>query len=63
MHKVDPRTTPYTAPALTRFGTFRELTRVGFSGLSDGFVLGDDDGPPATGCDVGAEGLAPICSR
>jgi hypothetical protein len=63
MHKVHPRTAPYAAPALTRFGTFRELTRVGFSGLSDGFVLGDDDGSTATGCDVGAEGLAPICSR
>lgn len=63
MSKLDRPTTSYAAPALTRFGTFRELTRVGFSGLSDGFVLGDDDGPPAAGCNVGAEGLARRCSR
>lgn len=61
-----PTTVPsargYTAPTLTRFGSFRELTRVGFSGLSDGFVLGDDT-PAVTGCNVGAEGLARACSR
>lgn len=63
MPNVHRRTTSYAAPALTRLGTFRELTQVGFSGLSDGFVLGDDDGPPAVGCNVGAERLAPPCSR
>lgn len=52
----------YATPALSRFGTFRELTQVGFSGLSDGFVLGDD-GSPVAGCNVGAEQLVPACSR
>ncbi len=62
MVEVVHHTRPYAAPAVTRLGTFRELTRVGFSGLSDGFVLGDAT-PPVTGCNVGAEGLAARCSR
>jgi hypothetical protein len=57
------QTGPYLAPTVQRLGTFRQLTRVGFNGMSDGFVLGDSpDGP--TGCDIGAEdGLAGPCSR
>jgi len=34
---------PYTRPAVHRFGTFREMTREGFSGnLDGGLILGPD---------------------
>ena len=38
-----PAPTPYEKPALTRFGTFRELTRSGRRGAGDAcFVLQPD---------------------
>ena len=38
-----PTPTPYEKPALTRFGTFRELTRSGRRGAGDAcFVLQPD---------------------
>ena len=45
----------YERPNLTRFGTMRQLTRVGFNQDSDGFVLGTPDGD-VTGNELGIEG-------
>jgi hypothetical protein len=48
----------YQKPKVERFGTFRELTQVGFNGTTDGFTIcgigggtgnelcGGPDGPP-----------------
>ena len=51
----------YEKPRVERFGTFRELTQVGFTGASDGFCIkgigtgndlcGGPNGPPCP--DVG----------
>ncbi len=47
----------YQKPKVERFGTFRELTQVGFNGTTDGFTIcgvnggtGNElcDGPPET---------------
>ncbi|MBA2686067.1 MAG: lasso RiPP family leader peptide-containing protein [Gemmatimonadaceae bacterium] len=47
----------YHKPKVERFGTFRELTQVGFNGTTDGFTIcganggtGNElcDGPPET---------------
>lgn len=38
----------YTKPTLERYGTFRELTQVGFQGASDGVTF-NGAGGPATG--------------
>lgn len=40
----------YRKPTLERFGTFRELTQVGFQGASDGVTF-QGAGGPATGND------------
>lgn len=36
----------YSKPKVERFGTFRELTQVGFNGTTDGFTI----------CGIGASG-------
>jgi hypothetical protein len=40
----------YQKPKVERFGTFRELTQVGFQGTSDGFTICGTTSP-ATGND------------
>ena len=41
----------YRKPQLEKFGTFRELTQIGFSGASDGFtIIGPNTS--ANGCDL-----------
>ncbi len=47
----------YEKPTLEKFGTFRELTQIGFSGATDGFtIIGPPPGSsPASGC-----GLSPF---
>jgi len=48
----------YVKPTLEKFGTFRELTMVGWSGASDNvFVLG----PNASGNNCWIEGNRVIC--
>lgn len=43
----------YEKPRVERFGTFRELTRVGFTGAYDGYTITNDDtGDTSTGCDI-----------
>ncbi len=43
----------YQKPSLERFGSFRELTQIGFSGASDGFtIIGPPVGAPTTGCNL-----------
>jgi hypothetical protein len=43
----------YQKPRVERFGSFRELTRVGFSGSSDGFtVTNNSNGDTSSGCDL-----------
>jgi hypothetical protein len=44
----------YSKPGLERFGTFRELTRVGFNGASDGLLIVGPDGVTVVGigCDL-----------
>ena len=42
----------YEKPKLERFGTFRELTQVGFNGNSDGFTVCGVPGASGTGSDV-----------
>lgn len=39
----------YTKPKLIRFGTFRELTLIGFGSDGDGFIIGRLDGPQGCG--------------
>lgn len=39
----------YVKPSVTRFGSFRELTRAGWDGLDDGFIRRIDG---AAGCNV-----------
>lgn len=47
----------YSKPTLEKFGSFRNLTQVGFSGGNDGYIIlgpPNDDGPPTSdvGCDL-----------
>jgi hypothetical protein len=42
----------YTKPTVTRYGTFRELTQLGFSGASDGFTIIGPDGSTSSGNDL-----------
>jgi hypothetical protein len=44
----------YQSPALTKFGTFREITQAGINGPLDGFAVRND------GC--GAQGTGSRCS-
>jgi len=47
----------YQAPRLERFGTFRELTREGFSGNFDGgLILGPDGSTTPAGDDTAGGG-------
>jgi hypothetical protein len=42
----------YEKPRVERYGTFRELTRIGFNGRTDGFtVTNNDTGDTSTGCE------------
>lgn len=51
----------YQKPKVERFGTFRELTQIGFQGDSDGFTIcGDTPGVGNNAC--GLPG-APECPR
>lgn len=57
MKKAQPG--PYTKPVVERFGTFREITREGFSGNADGgLILG-----PGGITTPGAEPMTPRGSR
>ena len=48
---------PYQAPRLERFGTFREVTREGFSGnLDGGLILGPDGSTSPAGDDMAVGG-------
>ena len=42
---------PYTTPRLERFGTFREITRQGFTGNNDGGLILGPDGTTTPGGD------------
>jgi len=42
----------YVKPRLERFGTFRELTKLGFTGASDGFTIIGPDGNSSSGNDL-----------
>ena len=42
---------PYQTPRLERFGTFREITRQGFTGNNDGGLILGPDGTSAPGGD------------
>ena len=42
---------PYQTPRLERFGTFREITREGFSGNVDGGLILGPDGSTTPGGD------------
>ena len=43
---------PYQAPRLERFGTFREVTRQGFTGNLDGGLILGPDGSTTPAADV-----------
>lgn len=49
----------YQKPRLDRFGSFRELTQVGFSGASDGTTFIGVTGGVATGsgCSIDGQGM------
>ena len=49
----------YVKPKLERFGTFRELTRVGFNGCSDGYTVTND----STGVSDSGSELLGSCAR
>lgn len=49
----------YSKPRVERFGTFRELTRVGFNGQSDGYTV---NGVTDSGNDQCASATAPGCT-
>ncbi|GEM_PF-637245 len=54
-HTRHGRRRVYQKPKVERFGTFRELTQIGFQGSSDGYTICGDT--PGTGNDVcGTEG-------
>jgi hypothetical protein len=46
----------YQRPAVRRFGTFREITREGFSGTLDGGLILGPDGSTAPASDVSQPG-------
>jgi len=50
----------YTKPAVTKFGTFRELTQIGLSGNADGYTICGIGGTGDNFC--GGPGVAP-CPR
>jgi hypothetical protein len=48
-----PTARPYARPAVHRFGTFREITREGFTGnLDGGLILGPDGSTTPAGDDT-----------
>lgn len=49
----------YQKPRVERFGTFRELTQVGFNGTTDGFTICGDNG--GTGDNLCGGPGAPPC--
>ena len=49
---------PYTSPQVRRFGDFRTLTQVGFSGSTDGCTITG----PTVGT-VSGNDLQPVCAR
>jgi hypothetical protein len=51
--------TVYQKPKVERFGTFRELTRVGFNGTTDGFTICGVNG--GTGNELCGAPNEPIC--
>lgn len=48
----------YSKPKIERFGTFRELTQVGFNGTSDGFTVCGANG---TGNEFCGQPGVPVC--
>jgi hypothetical protein len=42
----------YSKPKVTRYGTFRDLTQLGFTGSSDGFTIIGPDGSSTSGNDL-----------
>lgn len=42
----------YEKPRVERYGAFRELTQLGFTGASDGFTIIGPDGSTSSGNDV-----------
>lgn len=42
----------YQKPRLERYGTLRELTKLGFTGADDGFTITGPDGAVSTGNDI-----------
>jgi hypothetical protein len=66
-HRADPvqtilwRVVVYESPKVARFGTFRELTKVGFSQGDDGITI---HGIPGTGCAINTGSGADVnCPR
>lgn len=51
----------YLAPRLERYGTFRELTKIGTTGVADGCSLTGVDGSTANGSDVLPPGNYSFC--
>jgi hypothetical protein len=47
---------PYHTPRLERFGTFREITREGFTGNVDGGLILGTDGSTSPAADLPTEG-------
>jgi hypothetical protein len=44
----------YEKPRVQRFGTFRELTQIGFSGVCDGYTITNNDtGDTSDGNNIG----------
>jgi hypothetical protein len=51
----------YKAPRLERYGTFRELTKVGTTQVTDGCSLIGVDGTVGNGSDILPPGNYPFC--
>ena len=46
----------YITPRLERFGTFRELTQIGFNGVADGFTVVGPSSSPSHGNNTNGHG-------
>lgn len=42
----------YQKPKLEVFGSFRELTQIGFTGASDAYLILGPDGSTSNGCEL-----------
>lgn len=56
MHSNERGATRYESPRLHRFGTFRDITRQGFTGNADGGLILSADGPTTPAADEAFKG-------